>query len=107
MIKSFLIILFIICSLEADTIPFKLFYKNSGIKISSYDDKLIIKDIKINKGKCKTELIPVMRLEERKTYYNLPLLLPEFESMSIIIEPYCKVMRIDVTTNKGSWNFNY
>lgn len=79
--------------------------------ITSLDDRLIIKDVKINKGKCNA--IPI---SERKQNINgrvivtvdrakLPVPVPEFEALKVNIASGCNILRLDIDTNAGIWPF--
>lgn len=79
--------------------------------ITSLDDRLIIKDVKINKGKCNA--IPI---SERKQNINgrvivtvdrakLPVSVPEFEALKVNIASGCNILRLDIDTDAGIWSF--
>lgn len=79
--------------------------------VTSLNDKLIIKNIKVNKEKC--EITPI--LETKQTINaivlrnfvrgSFPISIPEFEALKVTISHGCNVLRLDIETNLGSWSF--
>lgn len=79
--------------------------------ITSLDDKLVIKDIKVNKGKCNA--IPLSEVKQNingRVIVNidrakLPVSVLEYEALKVNITSGCNVLRLDIDTNSGSWTF--
>lgn len=79
------------------------------LNITSLDNKLVINDIKINKGKCKIESQPDMKFDQYRYLKvipkNFPISIAEFESQKFNISSGCNILRIDIETNNGTWIF--
>lgn len=77
--------------------------------ITSLNDQLVIKDIKINKGKCRIGIEPDAKFD---AYRNLqiipkkfPISIPEYIAQKFDISSGCNVLRMDIETNNGTWTF--
>lgn len=108
-------------SVDVNKQPFKLDLKREYneiykmaypmLVITSLDDKLVIKDIKVNKGKCNA--IPLSEVKQNingRVIVNidrakLPVSVPEYEALKVNITSGCNVLRLDIDTNSGSWTF--
>lgn len=77
--------------------------------ITSFNDQLIIKDVKINKGKCKTTVSYDAKLDAQRnmivTQKKLPISVKEFEAQRFDISSGCDILKLDIETNNGTWTF--
>jgi hypothetical protein len=90
-------------------------YSNANmpkVVITSLNDKLVVNDVLLNKGKCQI-LLPyefkkglnwddTMRSGKVKKF---PISIPEFESLEIDYYPSCNLLRMEIATNLGTWTF--
>lgn len=73
---------------------------------TSLHDQLIIKDIKINKGKCAIALpYEVRRNDYIVTPKRFPMSIKEFETVKFSVSSQCNILRVDIETNSGTWTF--
>ena len=78
--------------------------------ITSLNDNLIIKDVKINKGKCGMALQREIRYNPNVRDYvivqkKLPLNVKEFESLRFDVSIQCNILKLDIETNDKIWPF--
>ena len=77
---------------------------------TSLHDKLIVKDIKINKGKCamanpyEVKYDPNLR-DYTTTPKRFPMSIKEFETVKFSVSSQCNILRVDIETNNGTWTF--
>lgn len=73
---------------------------------TSLHDQLIIKDLKINKGKCAIALpYEVRRNDYIVTPKRFPMSIKEFETVKFSVSSQCNILRVDIETNSGTWTF--
>lgn len=73
---------------------------------TSLKDQLIVKDIKINKGKCAmANPYEVRRNDYMVTPKRFPMSIKEFETVKFSVSNQCNILRIDIETNNGTWTF--
>ena len=102
--------------------PFKIDFKQvynpyskanmPKVVITSLNDKLVVNDVLLNKGKCQI-LLPYefkKRLSwdetlNSKKVKKFPISIPEFESLEIDYYPSCNLLRMEIATNFGTWTF--
>ena len=77
---------------------------------TSLKDQLIVKDIKINKGKCamanpyEVKYDPNLR-DYTTTPKRFPMTIKEFETVKFSVSSQCNILRVDIETNNGTWTF--
>ncbi len=77
------------------------------VVISSIIDNLVITDVKINNGNCKfadfefTGINAAGGLNSKKL---LPKKLNSYQDLEVNVNKDCRVKKIDISTNKGSWS---
>lgn len=77
---------------------------------TSLKDQLIVKDIKINKGKCamanpyEVKYDPNLR-DYTTTPKRFPMSIKEFETVKFSVSSQCNILRVDIETNNGTWTF--
>lgn len=102
--------------------PFKIDFKQvynpyskanmPKVVITSLNDKLVVNDVLLNKGKCQI-LLPYefkkgLSWDETlnsKKVKKFPISIPEFESLEIDYYPSCNLLRMEIATNFGTWTF--
>ena len=73
---------------------------------TSLKDQLIVKDIKINKGKCAIALPYEVRPNDYiVTPKRFPMSIKEFETVKFSVSSQCNILRVDIETNNGTWTF--
>lgn len=77
---------------------------------TSLKDQLIIKDIKINKGKCAMSSQYEVRYDPNLKDYvttqkRFPMPIKEFETIKFSVSNQCNILRMDIETNNGTWTF--
>lgn len=90
-------------------------YSNANmpkVVITSLNDKLVVNNVLLNKGKCQISLPlefkkglnwdDTMRSGKVKKF---PISIPEFESLEIDYYPSCNLLRMEIATNLGTWTF--
>ena len=103
-------------------LPFKIDFKQvynpyskanmPKVLITSLNDKLVVNNVLLNKGKCQISLPlefkkglnwdDTMRSGKVKKF---PISIPEFESLEIDYYPTCNLLRVEIATNLGTWTF--
>lgn len=106
----------------SNKLPFKIDFKQvynpyskanmPKVVITSLNDKLVVNNVLLNKGKCQISLPyeykkglnfdETMRTRKIKEF---PISIPEFESLEIDYYPTCNLLRVEITTNLGTWTF--
>lgn len=77
---------------------------------TSLKDQLIVKDIKINKGKCAMANPYEVRYDSNLRDYittpkRFPMSIKEFETVKFSVSNQCNILRVDIETNNGTWTF--
>jgi hypothetical protein len=106
----------------SNKLPFKIDFKEvynpyskanmPKVVITSLNDKLVVNNVLLNKGKCQISLPlefkkglnwdDTMRSGKVKKF---PISIPEFESLEIDYYPSCNLLRMEIATNLGTWTF--
>lgn len=99
--------------------PFKFHFKDGYdeilrfhfpvLVITSLNDQLIIRGVRINKEKCKTTVRHDVMIDANRkfviTQKKFPISLKEFEAQEFNISSGCDILRMDIETNNGTWSF--
>ena len=90
-------------------------YSNANmpkVVITSLNDKLVVNNVLLNKGKCQISLPYEYKKGSNfdetlnsKKVKKFPISIPEFESLEIDYYPTCNLLRVEIATNLGTWTF--
>ena len=72
------------------------------VKAKATEDNVVVKDIIVNRGKCKIENVDFLSKEPL-----LPKKLKFGESVSVSFSGPCEASEVEVVTNTGSWIESY
>ena len=103
-------------------LPFKIDFKQvynpyskanmPKVVITSLNDKLVVNNVLLNKGKCQISLpyeykkgLNFDETLNSKKVKKFPISIPEFESLEIDYYPSCNLLRMEIATNLGTWTF--
>ena len=82
------------------------------VVITSLNDKLVVNNVLLNKGKCQISLpyeykkgLNFDETLNSKKVKKFPISIPEFESLEIDYYPTCNLLRVEIATNLGTWTF--
>ena len=82
------------------------------VLITSLNDKLVVNNVLLNKGKCQISLpyeykkgLNFDETLNSKKVKKFPISIPEFESLEIDYYPTCNLLRVEIATNLGTWTF--
>jgi len=83
-------------------------YYYPKIIITSIEDKVTIKNVKVNKGNCKyTNTDIVYRNGRMQTIPLLPRTLKYGQHIEIRLQSSCNLLRVDIETDKNTWTVEY